>query len=118
MATGSRVRILEYIARQGETTIAELSRGLRLTPVTARHHVDGLAREGLVVRATVRRKQGPGRPEVIYRATALAAGLLPRNYGELGNAILAEMSAAWSPETMESVLVSAARRVAASIPPP
>lgn len=118
MGTSSRIRILEYIARHGETAIGDLSRGLHLTLVTTRHHVDALAREGLVTRATLRRKPGPGRPEVIYRPTALANSLLPRNYSELGGAVLAELLAAWPSESTRTLMVSAARRIAATLPPP
>ena len=44
----SRQRILEHMKRAGEASVAELSRALRLTPVTIRHHLEALQGERLL----------------------------------------------------------------------
>ena len=118
MPGNSRLRILEHIRMHGEASIADLSRDLNLTPVTVRHHVDALSEQGLVTRGSLRRKPGPGRPEAMYQSTPLAAGFLPRNYGELGGSLITELAASMPVDRLEGLLVLAARRLAASLPPP
>ena len=118
MPGNSRLRILEHIRMHGEASIADLSRDLNLTPVTVRHHVDALSEQGLVTHGSLRRKPGPGRPEAMYQSTPLAAGFLPRNYGELGGSLITELAASMPVDRLEGLLVLAARRLAASLPPP
>ncbi|HET7009574.1 MAG TPA: helix-turn-helix domain-containing protein [Anaerolineales bacterium] len=87
----SRSRIFEFLKRRGSASVAELSRGLGLTPVTIRHHLEALLAEGLVEVPSPRRKPGPGRPEMAYRLAPSADRLLPRNYGELCECLLSAM---------------------------
>lgn len=79
----SRQRILEYLKRAGEASVAELSRALQLTPVTIRHHLEALQAERLLKPPQARRKTGPGRPEMVYRLSPVADQSMPRNYAEL-----------------------------------
>jgi predicted ArsR family transcriptional regulator len=83
MPGDSRSRILEYLKRHTTGSVADLSRGLGLTPVTIRHHLEAMLLDGLVDTPSPRRRPGPGRPEMEYRLTPTADRLLPRNYGEL-----------------------------------
>jgi predicted ArsR family transcriptional regulator len=86
----SRQRILEHMKRAGEASVAELSRALRLTPVTIRHHLEALQSERLLEAPEARRKTGPGRPEMVYRLSPVADRSMPRNYGELCACLLRE----------------------------
>jgi predicted ArsR family transcriptional regulator len=86
----SRQRILEHMKRAGEASVAELSRALRLTPVTIRHHLESLQSERLLEAPQARRKTGPGRPEMVYRLSPVADRSMPRNYGELCACLLRE----------------------------
>lgn len=104
MALDSRQRILRHLKRVGEASVADLSGGLGLTPVTIRHHLEALQGDGLVERPTARRKAGPGRPELIYQATPAADRLMPRNYGELCSCLLSASTSARSGEELEHVL--------------
>jgi predicted ArsR family transcriptional regulator len=79
----SRQRILEYIKKSGQASVAELSKALALTPVTIRHHLEALRSEDLVAEPISRHKSGPGRPEKMYEITPQADSYMPRNYGEL-----------------------------------
>ena len=83
MVADSRARILEFLKRHGSGSVADLSRGLGLTPVTIRHHLEALLADELVEAPVARRRPGPGRPEMAYRLTPAADPFLPRNYGEL-----------------------------------
>jgi predicted ArsR family transcriptional regulator len=106
MAHDSRLRILEHLKKAGQASVAELSRALALTPVTIRHHLEGLRNDGLVGKPVTRRKSGPGRPEMIYRGTPAADTQMPRNYGELCGCLLENLRAASGKRDLEAVLVS------------
>lgn len=106
MARDSRQRILHYLKKSGQASVAELSRSLALTPVTIRHHLEGLRSEGLVGKPVARRKPGPGRPEMMYRSTPAADSQMPRNYGELCNCLLESLGAASGGRDLQAVLVA------------
>lgn len=100
----SRQRILEYLKQSGEASVAGLSKALSLTPVTIRHHLEALRAEGLVAAPTARHKQGPGRPQMIYRATPTADAFMPRNYGELCTCLLDSLQSARSGLELDALL--------------
>jgi predicted ArsR family transcriptional regulator len=100
----SRQRILEHLKRTGEASVASLSHALSLTPVTIRHHLEALRTEGLVAPPSARRKKGPGRPEMIYRASPTADAFMPRNYGELCSCLLQALQSARSGVELEQLL--------------
>lgn len=102
--SSSRLRILQHLKRVGEASVADLSAGLGLTPVTIRHHLEALQEEGLVGSPSARRKSGPGRPELIYRASAAADQLMPRNYGELCGCLLQAIGPDRPAEDLRSTL--------------
>ncbi|HSR47525.1 MAG TPA: ArsR family transcriptional regulator [Anaerolineales bacterium] len=83
VASDSRQRIVEVLKRRGEASVADLSQALGLTPVTIRHHLDGLLEAQVVSEPSPRKKPGPGRPEMVYSLTHRAEEFTPRNYGEL-----------------------------------
>lgn len=83
MTDDTRQQIILFLKRQGEGSIAEMSRALKLTSVTIRHHIDALRQNGLVDQPAARKKAGPGRPELVYSLTSEADAFLPRNYSEL-----------------------------------
>jgi predicted ArsR family transcriptional regulator len=88
----TRQQIILYLKRQGESSIAEMSRALKLTSVTIRHHIDALRQSGLVDNPSARKKDGPGRPELVYHLTSAADKYLPRNYAELSIEMIKALS--------------------------
>jgi predicted ArsR family transcriptional regulator len=90
---------LEYLKRRGSGSVADLSRGLGLTPVTIRHHLEALVADRLVAEPSPRRRPGPGRPEMAYRLTSAADPFLPRNYGELCACLADALAAEPGPHT-------------------
>jgi predicted ArsR family transcriptional regulator len=106
MVTDSRARILEFLKRNGSGSVAELSRGLGLTPVTIRHHLEALLGDDLVEEPVARRRPGPGRPEMAYRLTPAADPFLPRNYGELCACVVRTLQS--EPESMVGSALAAA----------
>lgn len=78
----SQSELLDRIKRRGEATLAELETDTGLARETVRDHCKGLAGQGLVERAGLRRR-GPGRPQVVYRLSPGAERLFPRREGAL-----------------------------------
>ncbi len=78
----SQRTILELLLRSGTASLADLEASLELATETLRDHLKALAAKGLVERAGVRR-EGPGRPHVLYRLSDSGVGLFPRREGEL-----------------------------------
>ena len=96
--------IILFIRRHSEASLGELSRGLGLSHVTLRRHLDELMRAGIVSPPEKRRRSGPGRPELAYSLTAKAEGMLPENYGELAHAVLGVLEARHGPEWVRRLL--------------
>lgn len=78
----SQKAILELLLRSGEATLSDLASRLDLATETLRDHLKALGAKGLVERAGVRR-DGPGRPQVVYRLSESGVDLFPRREGEL-----------------------------------
>jgi DeoR family transcriptional regulator, suf operon transcriptional repressor len=80
----SQARILEHLKRAGTATIPEMGEALGLSVETVRTHLRALGAEGLVERRG-RRRNGPGRPEIVYGLTESADALFPQRAGPLLN---------------------------------
>lgn len=78
----SQGRILEHLKRGGTATIPEMGEALGLSVETVRTHLRSLGAEGLVERRG-RRRNGPGRPEIVYGLTESADTLFPQREGQL-----------------------------------
>lgn len=95
----SQRRILELLKRQGEQPVGELSDRLGLATETVRGHLKALVGHGLAHRAGSR-KDGPGRPEILYRLSDEAEALFPHGEGRL----LRELTAFLTEEGHDDVL--------------
>jgi predicted ArsR family transcriptional regulator len=113
MTEGSRQRIIEYLQRQGQASVAELSGDLHLTSVTIRHHLDLLRQEGLVGEPKARRRNGPGRPEMAYSLTRRAQPHLPHNFPEFCLNLVKEMHGNLPSSGLQDLFAGAGRRAAA-----
>lgn len=94
-------RLLELLKRDGEQSVGDLAGELELAAETVRGHLNALGGNGLVRRAG-RRKEGPGRPEILYGLTEGAEALFPDEEGRL----LRDLTAYLSGEGHEDVLES------------
>ncbi len=77
----SQRALLFALKRRGEATLAELGT-VELARETVRDHLKSLQAADLVERSGVRR-EGPGRPQVLYRLSARGEELFPQREGEL-----------------------------------
>lgn len=95
----SQRRVLVLLKREGEQSVGELAGALDLAAETVRGHMNALAGRGLVRRAGSR-KEGPGRPEILYGLTERAEDLFPQEEGRL----LRELTAYLTGEGHQDVL--------------
>ncbi|HEY75501.1 MAG TPA: ArsR family transcriptional regulator [Thermoflexia bacterium] len=108
----TREQILRILKVRGAATVEELSRDLGLTPVTIRHHLDVLNREGLITPPEPFHRPGPGRPQYLYRLTEEASHLFPKHYDLLAAELLREIAQRLSPGEVEDLLDGIAQRLA------
>ncbi len=81
--------ILHSIKSSPHATVEELAEAADVSPVTVRHHLNGLLAAGAIEAASVRRKVG--RPYYVYSLSAQGQELFPKRYVRLTNRLLDEM---------------------------
>lgn len=101
----SRRTLLELVKRRGEATLAELETGMEVARETVRSHLDSLTAQRLIERAGVRR-QGPGRPHVVYRLSAQGEALFPRREGEMLAELARFLLESEHPELVEEFFIA------------
>ena len=101
----SQRTLLELVKRRGEATLAELETGMEVARETVRSHLDSLTAQRLLERAGVRR-QGPGRPQVVYRLSAQGEALFPRREGEMLAELARFLLESEHPELVEEFFVA------------
>jgi predicted ArsR family transcriptional regulator len=112
----TRQTILNILKEHGQVTVSQLSRLLDLTPVTVRHHLNILQREGLVRAPVIERQKSPGRPRHLFSLTEEADDHFPKNYAEFANLTLQEVRQRSTPGEVEAIMKGIARRMAADAP--
>jgi predicted ArsR family transcriptional regulator len=85
----SKQQILVLLKRAGGATVEEAAGALSLASMTARQHLVGLERDGLVVAEKVKRPTG--RPHFIYKLTPKGEDMFPRRYDVLAKFLLEEV---------------------------
>jgi len=78
----SQRRILEHLKRRGSSTIPAMATDLDLNVETVRTHLRALGSEGLIRRVGSRRN-GPGRPEIVYGVTDAADEWFPNRESDI-----------------------------------
>ena len=100
--TTARHKILAYLYKTRTATVREISRVLKQSPATVRHHLRVLVADGRVEIPATRGREGRGRPEKVFS--------IPR--AALGDNLSALSEALWT-EAGKSVRIEAlARRLA------
>ncbi|MCB8943330.1 MAG: hypothetical protein H6658_06220 [Ardenticatenaceae bacterium] len=85
----TREVILHTIKSTPEPTIEVLAEAADVSPVTVRHHVNGLLADGLIEATAVRRKVG--RPYFVYTLSQQGQELFPKRYVRLTSRLLDEL---------------------------
>ena len=87
IVTTARQRVLSYLIKTRAASAREISRALRMSPATVRHHLRVLASDGRLEMISLRGREGRGRPEKMYSIPRTALG---DNLSVLSEALLAE----------------------------
>jgi predicted ArsR family transcriptional regulator len=82
----TRQAILLHLKGQGELSIAQLCRVLKITPMAVHRHMAALKAEGLV--SSRAQKQLRGRPLMLYRLTENARNVFPSNFENVAIEVL------------------------------
>lgn len=82
-------QILELLKRTGSATVEEAAGSLSIASMTARQHLMGLERDGLVQSEKVRRANG--RPHYLYYLTPKGDEMFPRRFDVLASVLLEEI---------------------------
>ena len=83
----ARHKVLAYLNKTRTASAREISRALKMPAPNVRHHLRVLASDGRLVLASVRGRDGRGRPEKVYSLPGAALG---DNLSALANALLVE----------------------------
>ena len=83
----ARQKVLSYLMKNRTASAREISRSLKMSAATVRHHLRMLASDGRLEMESARGRDGRGRPEKVY---SLPRAMLGDNLSALGGALLAE----------------------------
>jgi predicted ArsR family transcriptional regulator len=83
----ARQKVLAYLTKNRTASAREISRALKMSAATVRHHLRVMTSDGRLEMSFVRGREGRGRPEKVY---ALPRSALGDNLSMLGDAVLTE----------------------------
>lgn len=86
MAT-ARQKIIAYFTKNRSSSAREISRALKMSAATVRHHLRVMIADGRLELSFARGREGRGRPEKVYSLPRAALG---NNLSALGDVILVE----------------------------
>src|SRR5689334_16846464 len=86
----ARQKVLTYFMKTRTASAREISRALKMSTATVRHHLRVMVADGRLEISFTRGLEGRGRPEKVYSQPQSALG---DNLSALGDAVLAEAGA-------------------------
>jgi predicted ArsR family transcriptional regulator len=93
----ARQKVLTYFNKSRTASAREISRALKMSAATVRHHLRVLASDGRLEMASARGRDRKGRPEKVY---SLPRSALGDNLAMLSDALLAEAGSGVSVERL------------------
>lgn len=85
--TTARQKVLNYLTKNRTASAREISRSLKMSAATVRHHLRVMVADGRLETGSVRGLGGRGRPEKVY---SLPRAMLGDNLSALSEALLVE----------------------------
>ena len=82
-------RILQTLLRKPKITINDIAVAVEINPISVRHHLSNLEKEGLI--AAEEERHGVGRPRLIYSLTEDGMERFPTKYLRLTTRLLSQM---------------------------
>ena len=92
-------KILQTLLRKSKLTINDLAEAVEINPISVRHHLSNLEKEGLI--SAEEERHGVGRPRLVYSLTEDGMERFPTKYLRLTTRLLAQMK-----ETMPGPMVA------------
>ena len=103
--TTARQKVLTYFNKTRTASAREISRALKMSPATVRHHLRVLASDRRLESVSARGQDGRGRPEKVY---ALPRSTLGDNLAALSDALFVEAGSGVRMEALAKHLVGEA----------
>lgn len=107
--TSTRDTILHAIKQKHQATVDSLAEVANVSPVTVRHHLNGLQAEGLLTVERVRRKVG--RPYYVYSLSEKGHELFPKRYARLSTRLLEELKEKFPAEVVVELFNGVVQRI-------
>src|SRR5690606_12226576 len=85
----TRNAVLKYLLNHQRSTINELARAVKISPISVRHHIARLETEGMV--ASAEERHGVGRPRRVYYLTEAGMEHFPGRTIRFTNRLLDEL---------------------------
>ncbi len=98
----ARQKVLAYLNKTRTASAREISRALKMSAATVRHHLRVLTEDGRLELTSVRRRDGRGRPEKVYSLPRAALG---DNLSALSDALLTEAKSEIQMEALAKYLI-------------
>ncbi len=98
----TRETILRTIKAQPKANVDALAEAANISPVTVRHHLNGLQAAGLIESQSVRRKVG--RPYYVYNLSEKGQEMFPKRYVRLTSRLLDELKSHLPAQAFNDVL--------------
>ena len=114
----TRQQILQELWDQRSMSVGDFAGRLGLSPMTIRHHLIILERDGLVQSAPETRNGAVGRPRLTYSLTPAGAESFPSNLVQLTGAILHQIKQMMDRPAVDALVEGVARQLASSFTPP
>lgn len=103
--------VLHTIKDMNRATVDDLAVAANVSPVTVRHHLNGLMAEGLIQSESVRRKVG--RPYYVYSLSEQGSELFPKKYLALSSRLLDELKERFPSSIVTELLQSVVQGILA-----
>jgi DeoR family transcriptional regulator, suf operon transcriptional repressor len=107
----TREIILRTIKQSPQSSVEELAEAVDVSPVTVRHHLNGLQADGLIESESVRRKVG--RPYFVYSISEKGQELFPKRYVRLTSRLLGELKNRLPAEVLRDIMQGVVQSVIA-----
>ncbi len=105
-------KIFETLAVTRQATISKLAEQLELNPITVRHHLLNLEREGLITSSEQR--HGVGRPHLVFQLTGDGQQAKKSNYHNLAHQLLSSVEETFGQDSSVALLETIGKKMAQS----
>ncbi|MCP5101190.1 MAG: ArsR family transcriptional regulator [Chloroflexi bacterium] len=105
----TRDTILYTLKAKPDAKVEDLAIAASISPVTVRHHLNGLQADGLIEVGSVRRKVG--RPYYVYNLSEIGHELFPKKYFSLATRLLDEIKEQLPPEVINELFAGVVKKI-------